>query len=136
AAALWLSRALALCRSRPRAVLAATLLSVVVQVGNVLIVWLIGLALAAAVPASFYWVLVPVVSLLTVLPISVNGMGVREGAVVLLLAQVGVGSGTAMSLAFLWFATGAAASLGGVVFYAAGRFPRPAGGPREEGGGH
>ncbi len=131
-----LARTPALYRRHPRPLVAATLLSVVVQAGNVLIVWLIGAALDAPVPASFYWVLVPLVSLLTLVPISVNGMGVREGAVVLLLGQVGVSSGTALSLAFLWFAVGAAASLGGVVFYVWGRFPRPGAGGLEVGGEH
>src|SRR5262249_5560543 len=75
---------------------------------------------------SYYWVLVPMVSLLTLLPVSVNGMGVREGATALFLAPLGVGEGTALSLAFLWFAASAAASLGGGVVYLFGRFPRPA----------
>ena len=44
-------------------------------------------------PAAYYWVLVPMVSLLTLLPVSINGMGVREGGMVLLLAPLGVGTG-------------------------------------------
>jgi uncharacterized membrane protein YbhN (UPF0104 family) len=101
------------------------LLSVVVQVGNVVLVWMIGEAIAAPVPVTFYWVLVPLVSLLTLLPISVNGMGVREGAMTVLLASVGVGQGTALTLSFLWFAVSATVSLAGGLVYMFGRFPRP-----------
>src|SRR5262249_40042492 len=69
------------------------------------------------VPAAYYWVLVPMVTLLTLLPVSLNGMGIREGGMVLFLAPLGVGTGTALSLAFLWFAVFTAASLGGGCVY-------------------
>jgi uncharacterized membrane protein YbhN (UPF0104 family) len=110
----------------PRLVIGTTLLSGLVQAGNVILVYLIGLALGAPVPASYYWIVAPLVALLTLLPISLNGMGIREGAMVVLLRPVGVGSGTAVSLAFLWFAAGTVVSLGGVGFYLLGGYPRPA----------
>jgi uncharacterized membrane protein YbhN (UPF0104 family) len=103
-----------------------TVLSIVVQVANVILVWLVGTALGAPVPASYYWVLVPMVSLLTMLPISVNGMGVREGATAVLLAPLGVAQETAVTLALLWFAVTALVSLSGGVVYLSGRFQRPA----------
>jgi uncharacterized membrane protein YbhN (UPF0104 family) len=112
--------------SSPRLLLATTALSVVVQVANVVLVWLVGQAIGAGVPGAYYWILVPMVSLLTLLPISVNGMGVREGAMVLFLAPLGVGKGTALTLAFLWFAVTAAVSLAGGLVYLFGHFPPPA----------
>jgi hypothetical protein len=90
----------------------------------VVLVWLIAVALGADVPFAFCWILMPVVALLTLLPVSVNGMGVREGATVILLAPLHIGSGTAISLAFLWFAAQSSAGLGGVGFYLFGRYPR------------
>ncbi len=104
--------------------LTTTLLSVAVQAANVVLVWLIGRALGAPVPAAYYAILVPVVTLLTLLPVSLNGMGVREGATLLLLRPLGVDDGTALSLAFLWFATFTAVSLLGVGCYLFGRVPR------------
>jgi uncharacterized membrane protein YbhN (UPF0104 family) len=80
------------------------LLSCFVQGANVVIVYLIGQALGIGVPPSYYWVVVPMVSLLTMMPISLNGMGVREGGMVLFLAPLGVGVDAAVSLSFLWFA--------------------------------
>lgn len=110
---------------RPRLLVVSTALSIFVQAANVLLVWLVGIALHATIPASFYWVFVPMVSLLTLLPISVNGMGVREGGTAVLLAPLGVGHDTAVTLAFLWFAVHAATSLLGGVVYLFGRFPKP-----------
>jgi uncharacterized protein (TIRG00374 family) len=94
-----------------------TLLSVIVQSANVLIVWLIGLALHLPVPFTYYFILVPTVTLLTLLPISLNGMGVREGAMALLLAPLEIDSASAVALAFLWFMAFVVPSLGGVFFY-------------------
>jgi uncharacterized membrane protein YbhN (UPF0104 family) len=106
----------------PRLFVQTTLLSAVVQSLNVVLVWLVGLAVDAQVPASFYWIMVPMVSLLTMLPISVNGMGVREMSTALLLAPLGVSQDLALSLAVLWFAANAAVSLVGGIVYYVGRF--------------
>ena len=100
------------------------ILSLFVQAANVILVWMIGRSIEAPVPASYYWIMVPMVSLLTMLPISLNGMGVREGATVFLLKPLGISTGTALTLSFLWFAVFTAASLAGVGFYLFGRFPR------------
>jgi uncharacterized protein (TIRG00374 family) len=108
----------------PRVFFVATLLSIIVQLANVLIVWLIGQSLHVSIPDSYYLLLVPTVTLLTLLPISLNGMGVREGGTALLLAPLGIEPSVAVTLAFLWFAAFVLPSLGGVVFYLLSRVPR------------
>lgn len=108
---------------RPRLLLGATVLSLLVQAANVVIVWLVGLAINAPVPAGYYWVLVPMVTLLTLLP-SISGMGVRETGMTLFLAPLGVSRSMALSLSFLWFAVFVATSLCGAVVYVFGSFPR------------
>ena len=82
-----------------------------------------GVALGADIPAAYYWVFVPMVSLLTLLPLSVNGMGVREGGTVLFLAPLGVPAATALTLSFLWFAVHLACSLVGGLIYLLGVVP-------------
>ena len=59
--------------SAPGLFLGSTALSLGVQSANVVLVWLIGVAIGAEVPAGYYWILVPMVSLLTMLPVSING---------------------------------------------------------------
>lgn len=100
-------------------------LSIMVQAANVLLVWLLGLGIGLEVPGGYYWILVPMVSLLTLIPVSINGMGVREAATVLFLNHLGVGEGAAVSLSVLWFSVFGVASLLGGVVYICGRFPRP-----------
>jgi uncharacterized membrane protein YbhN (UPF0104 family) len=108
----------------PALAFTVTALSVVVQLGNVVVAWLIGAALGLPISPWYYGVLVPLVTLLTLLPVSVNGMGLREAGTVLLLAPLGVAEADAVTLSFLTFAVYTAASLGGVFFYLFGRFPR------------
>jgi len=109
----------------PRLLLCSTVLSLGVQAGNVVLVWLVGKSIGAEVPDGYYWIMVPMVSLLAMLPVSINGMGVREGATAMFLAHLGVPDGTAKTLALLWFAVFLAASLLGGVVYLFGQFPRP-----------
>jgi uncharacterized membrane protein YbhN (UPF0104 family) len=110
---------------QPGLLLTSTLLSLGVQAANVVLVWLVGLAIDAPVPAAYYWIAVPMVSLLMVVLPSLNGHGVREGGLILFLSEVGVPAGTALTLAFLWFSVMAAVSLAGGLVYLFGRFPRP-----------
>jgi uncharacterized membrane protein YbhN (UPF0104 family) len=110
---------------RPGLVAGATGLSLFVQGMNVVVVWVIDRALGVGVPVSYYAIAVPVVTLLTLLPVSVNGMGVRETAMGLMLGPVGVAPTLAGSLAFLWFCVQVAAGLTGGVIYLCGRYAPP-----------
>ena len=109
----------------PGLLLSSAGLSVAVQAANVVLVWLVGEAIGAPVPAAYYWIMVPMVTLLTLVPLSVNGMGLREWGMVLFLRPVGVAAGTALSLAFLWFCVFTVSSLCGAAVYLWGSFPRP-----------
>jgi uncharacterized membrane protein YbhN (UPF0104 family) len=117
-------QSLTLLLRKPRVTLKATAMSVLVQLYGVGTLWFLGLGLGLDVPIGYYFILGPMVSLLTLLPISVNGMGVRESGTVLFLAPLGVNQGAALSLAFLWFAVTAVVSLLGGLVYLFGAFPR------------
>ncbi len=109
----------------PRALAEATAWSAFVQIANVLLVWLIGRGLGIDVPLPYYFIFVPMVSLLTLLP-SINGMGLRENGVALFLAARGVDESLAVTLAFLWFGVFVVAGLVGGVVYLCGAYPKPA----------
>jgi len=110
--------------TRPRILFGTTALSLLVQAANVMLVWLVGLAIAAPVPGSYYWIVVPMVTLLTLLP-SLGGIGIREGGMLLFLRPLGIDTSTAMTLSFLWFSVFTAASLLGAGIYLFGNFSRP-----------
>jgi uncharacterized membrane protein YbhN (UPF0104 family) len=120
-----LSDCAAAYRDAPGVLLVCTLLSFVVQGANVLLAWLMGAALGLPVPPAYYGILAPLVALAALLPISLNGMGLRELATVVLLRPMGVRPAEAVTLAVLTFAAAAAASLAGGGVLLLGRFPRP-----------
>ena len=118
------THALSLYRSQHRTLVIVLALSLVVQASGIVQVWLLGEALGLPAPPLAYAVVIPLVTLLTMLPISVNGVGVREGFLVLLLAPVGVPEAGAIALGLLWLSVLAVASLIGGVVYILGRFSR------------
>jgi len=118
------SHTLTLYASSPSMVVGTTVLSLIVQAANVLMVLLIGAAVGAPVPLSYYWILVPVVSLLGVLIPSIGGLGIREGGTLLFLAPLGIDHDQAILVGFLWTLAQSAANFSGVFFYLFGRFER------------
>lgn len=119
-----ISAALDLYLSNPWLAVNTTLLSLVIQAANVVVLWVLSAALDLDVPIGYYVVAVPMITLMTVLPISLNGIGVREGGMILFLTPLGVADATAVSLAVLWFTVFTAASLmGGAVYFLGDRSP-------------
>jgi len=85
-------------------------------------------ALHLDVPVVFYFILIPLIAVATMIPVSLNGLGVREGAFVFFLAQVGVPEAQALSLALVWLAVILASSaIGGVVWWFTPVPAKPAG---------
>jgi glycosyltransferase 2 family protein len=111
-------------RSRPQLLAVAALLSLVVQLAGVVYTGLIAWAMGLDVSWSYLAVVVPLVALLTLLPISINGMGLRELGLVVLLGPVDVPAASAVTLSLLQFAATFAASLLGAGFYLGGAYPR------------
>lgn len=77
-------------------------------------------ALAFGVDISFWYFLlfIPIISFLLVLPISLSGLGVREGAYIYLFSRVGVPSSSALALSLSIYAMTVAAGLIGALIYA------------------
>lgn len=78
-------------------------LSALYQSADIVVTFLFSQAMGLSVPLTAYFVVVPLVYLATVLPISLGGLGVREGTLVFLLAQFGVVTSDAVTLSFLLY---------------------------------
>ena len=89
----------------------------------VLAAWAAGHALGLNMGWSAAMAFVPIVAIAQVLPLSVNGLGLREGALVLLLAPLGVPAGQAVALGLLLYGMNLVVSLLGAPAFAVG--PRP-----------
>lgn len=99
----------------PRVVIVALALGLVYQSLVVGEVWLLAQAVSVEVPYAVLAVVTPPVLLLSVLPLSIGGFGVREVGYVALLAAVGVGTADAAVVSLLAGAVYAVASLPGAV---------------------
>jgi uncharacterized membrane protein YbhN (UPF0104 family) len=98
-----------------RLLLEVLLLGIGYQVLIVCSVWFLSKAIAVDVPLALLAVVLPIVLVVTLVPISIAGFGLREGAFVVLLSRAGVESADAALLSLLTVAALAIASLPGGV---------------------
>jgi len=81
-----------------------------------------GRSLGLQLPVSSYLLLYPLTSLAAFIPLSLNGIGLREGAYVYILGRFGVAPEPAFSLALMWFSIVLANGLlGGAAYLLGGR---------------
>jgi uncharacterized membrane protein YbhN (UPF0104 family) len=115
--------ALLLLARRPRFLAASLSIAVVVQALAVVApTALLADALGIEVPLALHFVLVPVIVLVTQVPLAPGGLGVRETAFVLLYGQVGVPAEAAFSLGLGWSLVLLTFGLSGGVLLAAGQY--------------
>jgi len=112
-----LSERLASFRGQPRLFRELFTVATVVQVMRIGVHVLVGRALGLHVPLPYFFLFVPLLAVIVSLPISLNGIGVREGAGVVLFGLVGVSQSMAFTLQFTTYLVALAVSLfGGGVF--------------------
>lgn len=101
-----------------KAIGGALAISLVFNVLLIAVNYLIALSLGVEIPLWYFLLFVPLISFLLVLPISLSGLGVREGGYVYLFAQAGVPAPLALAMSLLFYALNVATGLIGGVLYA------------------
>ena len=96
-------------------------LSFVFQATVVLLAWVAFLAIGTPVSLRVCFLFIPIISAIQLLPVSLNGLGVREGAYVLFFGSVGVSAPAALAGSLLFALLVAAVSLAGGVLFAVRR---------------
>jgi len=76
-------------------------LTALFQASDILTTFIISKALNINIPLSLFFAIMPVVYVATILPISIGGLGVREGVFVYLLSKIGILPSDAVTLSFL-----------------------------------
>ena len=105
---------------KPKALFAALSLSLVLQVLGISAVVLLAKDMGLGPPVAFYFAAFPLVAILTILPISFNGIGIREGGFIFFLGLKGISAEKALTLSLSFFAIQIVASLIGGLAYAFG----------------
>jgi glycosyltransferase 2 family protein len=104
-------------RGFPSVIAWSFVLSIILQLIRVLGVYAMARALDVEIPLAYYLVLVPVSMILIMLPLSVGGLGLREGVFVGLFAIAGMSKVDAFALGFATSLTDIAVSLLGGILY-------------------
>jgi uncharacterized membrane protein YbhN (UPF0104 family) len=100
-----------------RTLVIAFALSMVLQLNVIVHFILIAHALGLEVPARDFCLIVPLVSFVVMLPISINGIGLRENALAVMLGYYGAAPAEAVALAWLvHFGSISCAVTGGVLY--------------------
>jgi len=101
-----------------RSISVAVAVSVVFNLSLIAVNVLIGLGLGVHVPVRYYVVFISLISFSTALPISLGGLGVREGGFTALFGQVGVPQAVAFSMSLAFYLINVLSGLIGGVLYA------------------
>jgi uncharacterized membrane protein YbhN (UPF0104 family) len=100
-----------------RVMLKAFLMSLVIQALLIMMVATVARGIGRQLSFTELFVFVPVIMTIMIIPVSLSGFGVREGAFVALFGLTGIPSPVSVSISFLWFLSTAAASLIGLAEY-------------------
>ncbi len=112
-----LREALAAYWSRPRLMAQAILLSGLIHFIQTWIQVLVGRSINVDLPWSYCFIFFPLVDILSSLPVSVSGIGLREGGYFFFLGKLGIGPEAAIACGVLWFTVMLVNGLvGGVIF--------------------
>lgn len=102
------------------AVIRATLISLPFTLTLIVTQVVLSRALGLDIDARYFVIFTPIVALTQVLPISLNGLGIREGAFAALFASVGVAAPDAVAMSLLYQLLRALTGLLGGVLYIIG----------------
>jgi uncharacterized protein (TIRG00374 family) len=110
-------------KSYPGPVSKAFGISFINHIGSILKVYIVARALGIEVSLFYFFILLPIVHLLAMLPISINGLGIEEGGYVVIFTQLGVPLQEALALSLLLRALMILSTLPGAVYYMLEGFP-------------
>jgi len=104
-------------QNQPRLLVSALAVSFVMQIIEIASIVFIARALKIEIPIVDFFIFVPLIWIVTTIPISISGLGLREGAFAVFFAQVGVASSDGVALSLLYYAYHLVLGIvGGLVF--------------------
>jgi uncharacterized membrane protein YbhN (UPF0104 family) len=100
-------------------------LSLVLQGSLAFCQYLLAIGMGLSVPVSTMMVVVPMANVAASLPLTFNGLGVREGVYLILFGMAGVAHQDAIALGLSWFSCTMVCGLAGVVPFVITPMPKP-----------
>jgi uncharacterized protein (TIRG00374 family) len=100
------------------------LISLGIQASRILAIYVVGLSIGITLSLQYYLIIVPVVIVITLIPVTVAGLGLREISFIYLFEQIGFSSTAAFTLSILIDLIILLLSLiGGVIYFIKGFSP-------------
>jgi uncharacterized protein (TIRG00374 family) len=110
---------------QPKLFFQVTILSIVVQTARVWTHAMLAQSLGCSISAGYFFLFIPMIAILSSLPISIGGIGLREQSGIILFAAAGMAGSDALAMEFMSFLVLAVSSLPGVVCFIIGKGSRP-----------
>lgn len=92
-------------------------ISILIQIFGIVSVYFIAKGVGDHIKLIDLCIILPLVIMITTIPVSISGLGIREGAFVFLFGKVGVAPEIATSISLAWFFSYAVGSLPGLYYY-------------------
>ena len=108
---------------RPQTMFSGLSLSVVLQISLGVGQWILAKGLGLSTPLSVFLLCVPVANVAAGFPVTLNGLGVRETAYLVLFGMAGMAREDAIALGLLWFAATMLGGLTGAIAFTVTEFP-------------
>jgi uncharacterized membrane protein YbhN (UPF0104 family) len=102
---------------RPQTMLPAIVLSLILQISLAICQWMLARGLGLSTPVAIFLLCVPIANVFASLPLTLNGLGIRETAYLMLFGMAGVRHDDAIALGLLWFAATMIGGLTGAVAF-------------------
>jgi len=100
-------------------------LSIVLQIGLAVCQFVLATGLGIRVPLSLFILCVPIANLFASLPLTLNGLGIRESAYLVLFGMAAMRKEDAIALGLLWFAATMVGGLTGAIAFVTTPAPLP-----------
>jgi glycosyltransferase 2 family protein len=102
---------------RPQSLISPIVLSLILQISLAVCQWMLARGLGLTTPLALFLLCVPIANVFASLPLTLNGLGIRESAYLVLFGMAGMARQDAIALGLLWFAATMLAGLtGGIAF--------------------
>ncbi len=106
-----------LLKAKKDVIAKAIAISLGIQTMGFIAVAILASAMGEKIPVLLLFVVLPIIITITSLPISISGLGVREGSFVVLLGLIGIPPAVATSLSLAWFFSTFVGSSPGLIAY-------------------
>lgn len=105
-------------RDKKKALFKALLLAFILQFNVIIFFYIISYSLDLKPPFYYFLIIIPIIHVILMFPVSINGIGIRENTFIFFLSKIGISAATSVALSWLAFAMVLIYAIVGGIIYA------------------